>query len=331
MADEIQEEWAKERPRKKISTPYNLREKISWIKNNIFGPSRKYKELTPFIPQETVLNKITPKYKLGFIGDIMRIGPAKLSFARELKDFFKDVDFLIGNFEGTISTAKKVFMAQDHHPKILDSLSNLFPPEKTLLSCANNHSGDFGWTEFNKSYQMLKDHGFMVSGRRDEPAILLNDDLNVASLTLWSNQPCEYVAMFRDLERAFNHDAQFNVLYPHWGYEMQLYPTPKQIDCAKKLLQTWDMIVGHHSHCPQPVTAPEINSSRRLLAYSLGDFTFKANWKRYKHGIVIKVEIGPVSDGTWHAGMLNWKFSFIKTIERGKYEIILEDNCDLFH
>ncbi len=323
-------DWAHDKPRKKISFPYTVTEILSWLKNNTIGPSHKFKDLTDFIPQKSIRNPITPKVKLGFFGDFMRMKEKDLLIGENVIGFFQDVDFLIGNFEGTISDAKRVFMAQEHTEKIIPVLENLFKPSNFVLACANNHSGDFGWTEFNKSYQMLKDRGFLVIGRRDEPAILLNDQVNVVCCTTWSNQPCDYIPYLKDVEADVNSAAVFNVLFPHWGYEEQLYPNPRHIERGKQLLDKWDLIIGHHSHCPQPITTYDINGTNKVLAYSLGDFCTHLNLKKYRHGMVVKVDLGPGSDGIWRIGEVEWKFSWVHKIDKKSSEIQLRDTCKYF-
>src|SRR5690606_22576577 len=109
-----------------------------------------------------VINTVMPRIKLGFIGDIMILEGMDLRIGEDIRRFFSDTDFLVGNFEGTIVTGhrKQVFMAQAHTEEILDHLSKLFPPERTVLSCANNHTGDYGWDGFCESYRRLQDYGF---------------------------------------------------------------------------------------------------------------------------------------------------------------------------
>ena len=118
--NDIQEDWACETKRKKFSTPYNMKEKLGWIKNNLFGPSKKFRKLIDFIPQIYKLNKVSPKISLIFIGDIMKMGKRRLEFDLDLINFFKNADYLIGNFEGTISEGKGVFMAQKHSKNIIN-------------------------------------------------------------------------------------------------------------------------------------------------------------------------------------------------------------------
>jgi hypothetical protein len=219
-------------------------------------------------------------------------------------------------------------MASVHQEEVLRALKRLFPPERTVLTNANNHTCDFGWVEFNKSYQLQKKHGFLVIGRKDQPSILLNGHINVANVTQWSNQPCTYLAEFTDIDEAYD-PAVFNVLSPHWGYEMQMYPNPEQIAEGKDLLRNWDMIVGHHSHAPQVITAYETDDVRRLLAYSLGDFCTYLEIEKYRHGIVVKTEVGPDSEGNWKVGRVEWRCSAIDQVDEKTTRARLADPCEL--
>jgi len=328
----MDEEWAVEKPRKKLATPYGFSEKLVWLKNNLLGPSKKFKELTDFIPQKSTINEIVPKIRLGFLGDIMGMRRKELEIGPRIKEFFSDCKYLVGNFEGTLIrgefTGKRVFMAQDHTENILSTLETLFPPERFVLTNANNHSGDFGWEVFNRSYELLSERGFKVIGRRDKPSILLDQEINVVSCTKWSNQPrTPYIVYLDEMDGWLNPEANFNILSPHWGYEMQLYPNSAQIESGQQLLENWDLIVGHHSHCPQPITSYTINNVNKVLAFSLGDFCIGLKMKKYHYGIVVKADIGPDKMGTWKLGELHWKFTQVHVIGKKNYEVKLEDKC----
>jgi len=325
----IEDDWAGDTRRKTIPIPYDFRETLAWINNNLFGPSTRHRELTDFIPQSVELNEITPVTSLGFFGDLMQLKGKKLLFSDDLKLFFADADYLIGNFEGAISSTKGGLMASLHTEEILEALKGLSPPERIVLTNANNHGCDFGWAEFNKSYELQREHGFLVIGRKDEPSILLDGRINVTSVTQWSNQPCTYLAEFTDIDKAHDSTA-FNVLSPHWGFEMQMYPGPEQVEQGKNLLSNWDMIVGHHTHAPQVITAYETNDSKKLLAYSLGDFCTYLKIDKYRHGIVVKAEVGPDSQGNWRAGKIEWRCSIIDQVDNNTTRVRLADHCELF-
>ncbi len=320
-------------PRRRIPIPYDLGETLSWIGNNLFGPSSRYAELTDFIPQSTELNEIRPMATLAFYGDIMQMKDKRLEFGDGLKAFFADADWVVGNFEGTITSTEGVPMASVHREEILEDLERLAPAERTVLTNANNHTCDFGWAEFERSYALQRRHGFRVVGRKDEPSIRLGDHVNLANVTRWSNQRCTHLAELADVDAGFDPEAALNVLSPHWGYEMQLYPDPEQIALGRKLLEKWDLIVGHHTHSPQVITAYDVDGTRKLLAYSLGDFSTYLGIDKYRHGIVLKVEVGPdpaKTGGPWRVGRVEWRCSIIDQVDDETTLLRLADRCALF-
>ncbi|MDV3240634.1 MAG: CapA family protein [Methylocaldum sp.] len=304
--------WDNDKPTRYFSQPYSLVEGLEWIYHVLINPPRSHGPFEEFVPDNSVINTVMPRIKLGFIGDIMILEGMDLRIGEDIRRFFSDTDFLVGNFEGTIVTGhrKQVFMAQAHTEEILDHLSKLFPPERTVLSCANNHTGDYGWDGFCESYRRLQDYGFITVGRRDEPSVLIDGKVNIVGCTRWSNQKCEFVATIDEVDDYFAGDAEFNILYPHWGYEMQLRPKYHQVLHGRRLLNMWDMIIGHHSHCPQPVELCETNRNTRLLAYSLGNFCSSENRGDTPIGIILKADIGPDSNGVWGVGRMNWEFIY---------------------
>ncbi|MHA1125500.1 MAG: CapA family protein [Candidatus Heimdallarchaeota archaeon] len=307
------DEWAKENKRWKIAPrPYPFKEAVIFLKNWVLGPSKKYKGTAEFIQRSSTINVISPEMKIGFLGDIMRMADRQLIIDESYKEFFKDIDYLVGNFEGIITTKYKkgAIGSQIHEEGILESLKELFPPEKTLLCISNNHAGDFGWEEFLKTYDLIKDHGFLVVGKRDEPTLMFDKKVNIATASFLSDQRCSYISNEFELDNYYNEKAKFNVFYPHWGFELQLYPHPPQIAKAKEYLEKWDLIVGHHTHNPQPITTYPTKNGNKVVAYSLGDFSYGLKWKRYHHyGLVMKAEIGPNKTGIWQTGQLDWQFT----------------------
>jgi poly-gamma-glutamate capsule biosynthesis protein CapA/YwtB (metallophosphatase superfamily) len=307
------EDWARENKRWKFAPrPYPFKEAVIFLKNYVLGPSKKFKGTADFLPKKSVINKITPKLKLGFIGDLMKMADYRLVFDESITQFFKDIDFLIGNFEGIITKKFKrgAIGSQIVGVELLEYLKDFFPPERTILSLSNNHAGDFGWEEFQKTYETIQDHGFQVIGRRDEPTFLFNNEVNLAVVSYLSDQPVSYISNPVELDSYYNKNAKFNILYPHWGWELQLYPHPQQVKFAKDLIKKWDMLMGHHAHNPQPITAYPTENGKKVVAYCLGDFSYGLKWKKYHHyGLVVKVDIGPNSTNIWQAGQLDWQFT----------------------
>ncbi len=308
-----------------LSTPYSTRELIAWAKNNVLGPSRKYKHLTTSLPGLSCLNPIEPKLCLGFVGDLMRVGEAEIDVCDDVREFFSDVDYLVGNLEGVLTDTsrrvRRVFMGQRVSRLIPDLLKKLNDPAQVVLSCANNHAGDFGWDHFNHMHDALSREGFTVLGSMRNPRIDLPGNVNLVSATQWSNQPVSFITLMHEIDNYYDPDASANVLIVHWGYEMQLFPSPHQILIARDLLKKWTVVVGHHSHCPQPIVSYPVGRYHKLVAYSLGDFTYRRDRKNYQYGAILKIEMGPDVYGNWEVGTCQWAYTRISFGEgrgRGK-------------
>jgi len=322
------EGWRREPTGRWFSQPYPWREAVSWLAKNLCGPARDYGDLTTPIHPEVCGDVITPRLTVAFVGDILPFGGRQFSVGEDVKEFFAGTTLLVGNFEGTLIDGRRprLFLGQAHTPATLDFLADLFPPERTLLTCANNHAGEYGWARFTRSQEMLEDRGFRVIGRADEPAVLVNEQVLIAAGTVWLNRPCGYVSRLDTLAHCSGVDAAFRIVCPHWGYELEAYPRPAQIAEARRLLGQWDAIVGHHSHWPQPVALDDSTASRRLVAYSLGNFTFGLDLAKHLQGAMLRVELGPRPDGRWAVGRIHWRHTRIRLV--GRCDAVVETITD---
>jgi hypothetical protein len=131
-----------------------------------------------------------------------------------------------------------------------------------------------------------------------------------------------------------NEDS-FNILFPHWGYELELYPRIETVNHGNIMLNKFDAVIGHHSHCPQPISFSAIDNFNKLIAYSLGDFCFGSESKKLrvmKYGIVINLEIGTDSDGKWIIGKVEWNFVKSKSLSKKKTIVkIVDKNTDFYY
>jgi len=304
-------------------SPYPLKECMTWLKRFIVGPAIKNKGNINYISKSYLLNNITPKYTISFIGDIMDMSSRDLIIDKSVKNFVRGSDFLIGNFEATL-TSEKAFAKKRHKPQIMDALETLFQSKKTYLSTANNHSGDYGQPWFSNSIDQLKERGFNVFGNKETPFQDITNDLRVIGSTQWSNRPCNYLIKFEDSEQFLKEDS-FNLLFPHWGYEMELYPRIKTINHGRNLLHEFDALIGHHSHCPQPVSFFSVDNVNKLIAYSLGNFCIGIENKMHKYGIVVKIKIGRNSEGKWLIGKVDWTFIGSRSLSEQEYTVEIVD------
>ncbi|MFX1316342.1 MAG: CapA family protein [Promethearchaeota archaeon] len=310
-----------------VSSPYSFKETISWFKRFIVGPDMKNEGNVNYLPRSYSLNNITPKYTISFIGDIMDMSSRDLIIDGSIKNFVRGSDFLIGNFEATLTAEKTAFMKKRHKPQIMDALETLFRSKKTYLSTANNHGGDFGQPFFIYSVSQLKERGFNVFGNKETPFQDLTDDLRVIGSTQWSNRPCDYLIKFEHSEQFLKEDS-FNLLFPHWGYEMELYPRTTTINHGRTLLNEFDALIGHHSHCPQPVSFFSVDNVNKLIAYSLGNFCIGIENKMHSYGIVMKVEIGKNWEDKWLIGKVDWAFIGSRFLNKQEFTVEIVENYD---
>ena len=305
-----------------VSTPYSVWELLTCTVNNMFGPSKKYENLTTSLPFLSCLNPIDPQLRIGFVGDLMRIGSTDMRLSEDVRSFFSDADYVIGNVEGVLTDRSKyvkpVFMGQQLTMGVIQLLKELKDPERIILSCANNHAGDYGWHHFNHMCDMLANEGIQVIGSSSRPGIMLPGEVNVVACTQWSNQPVSFLSYLNEVEQHYNPKANANVLVMHWGYEMQLFPSPHQILTARDLLKKWTVLIGHHSHCPQPVTSYSVGHYQKLVAYSLGNFTYRWDRHNYRYGSILKVDLGPDLYGHWEAGTCQWAYSQVCFLSNGR-------------
>jgi hypothetical protein len=296
---------------KKIAaTPYGARESIGWLVRNITGLSGRNKRSVAALSSPHVFNDgVKPKYRLAAIGDIARMTGHRLEIEASLGKFIGDSDYIIGDFEGTITGARRprwpIAFDQRHDARIIEDVAKFLPPGRTFLSVANNHAGDFGRDEYFKSVDILVSRGYHVFGTRDKPFADVTGDLRLIAGTMWSNRDCDYVAQLEDAESHIRKGA-FNLLYPHMGFELEHYPRPEIVRFAREAVTRFDAVVCHHPHCPQPVTAEKVGAENRLIAYSLGDFCFCVRPDIYRFGLVLKMEIGPSLSGRLVAGKAEW-------------------------
>ena len=304
-----------------LGEPYNLRETIGWLWRNVRGVQKSNPCGIRPLPQRSILNRIHPRIKLGFVGDIMDMRQQSLLISDAVREFLRPCDFVVGNFEATITTARKPrFTAQVQNVSILDSLARCFPPERTFLSLANNHAGDFPAVVFRASLNILEQRGFHAFGLVQSPFVHITDRIRVVAASMWSNRPFPEIVPFESLKRYCGKDF-FNIAFPHWGYELELFPRPAIVQTGQQLLQRYDAIIGHHSHVPQPLASLESGGTWKLTAFSLGDFCTGLRMRKYQFGIICRMDIGPGKNGLLQAGAVEWCYTKVSPATPGTMEV----------
>lgn len=324
--------WRREWGLKRFPVPYGVADFTRVVWHNLAPPGRRHRLLTPFedrhfrcdaFDTETMASAVT---RVVFLGDLMPMQGRSLMVDEALRQRIAAADYLVANFEGSLGTGPWACLQQRHDERILDTLAELLPPERIFLSVANNHAADFDYWQFEYSNRILREKGFQLFGSRDNPAVLIDGWINLVGATEWSNQSHGYLSF---LEHAENHVRKgcCNLLYPHWGYEMERYPRPDWIQRAQALIENFDGIVGHHSHLPGPVTMyRDSQGCEKPVAFSLGDATTGLAMPRYQHGMVLDLDLCRES-----RRVVAGQWQFVRThIQGDQARLELRDDCPLF-
>jgi hypothetical protein len=305
--------------------PYTFPQMLGWVWRNLTGPSRSNPANVIFAERTATWNDISHEITLGVGGDVMMMFGKELLLDEVFQQFFSDCDYLLLNMEGVITDRPKKGPDQKHTPEIIPTLESLFPATNTFLSLANNHSADFGLKECLKSKQLFEQFGFRCFGLKDSPYVDLHPGLRVVAATQWSNRPDNGLLSWLDADLAtLRRKDCFNLLFPHWSYEMQCYPPNWSVHQMHSWLGIFDGVVGHHSHTPQPFSMYNMNGINKLAGYSLGDFCFGLGYKQwpslkhYPYGIVAKFSIGRLNKNPqhWAVGEVSWSFTDCSVIRR---------------
>ncbi|MFX0023389.1 MAG: CapA family protein [Candidatus Hermodarchaeota archaeon] len=174
--------------------------------------------------------------KIAFVGDIMRIRDYELWFEPRLIEFFKDVDLVIGNFEGVITNKKSRINHQNHSESILKQLPRLKnSPQNWLLCLSNNHAADYTLGDLKKTLYILKRNNYQIFGTKSLPYFTFHY-LNIVAGTMWSNRKDNgFFTRFRSIDNYYRSNY-FNILYPHWHFENECYVRKKFQDRSINLI-----------------------------------------------------------------------------------------------
>jgi hypothetical protein len=330
--------------------PYGIQESINWLRKYIYGPSSKYQFRPAFPAQKVKLRTIKPCFEIAFVGDLMSLGKKNLVLGPKISDWLQQSEYLIANLEAPLTLNRGYFyLKQFNHPRVLDILKALKKPERIFLSVANNHGNDFGNKELKQCVQIIEESGIGVFGTLDKPSITVAEKILIHGSTEWTNTSAEGLSWFDKELRPEKGNYDLRLLFSHWGYEFELFPRPSQVELAQSLLKSWDGIIGHHSHCPQPISlisqSTQSAQAAQVVAYSLGNFAIAYTKDLLNYGLTVKLSIGLPIDSPTHfsestdssqtspalvIGGLSWSFLKIQQLASQVVNVELCDECPFF-
>ena len=172
---------------------------------------------------------------------------------------------------------------------------------------ANNHSVDCGRWRLSETMDILRGRGIVPVGagmsmaEAAAPVIVERSGLRIAFLArtfilpdgVLYREDVPTIAVYDpdriEAEvRAANRRADVVIVSLHWGVEYARQPQESQRRIARRLVDAGaDLVIGHHTHTPQPVE----RYGRGLIAYSLGNFVFDSRGEGGRYGTLLRCTV----------------------------------------
>jgi hypothetical protein len=217
-----------------------------------------------------------------------------------IRPWLTAADFRFANLEccvvrnGSSISAQRVDMAASE--SCLPTLATLFD----VVSVANNHTCDYGKTQFLDCLAMLKEHGVAAAGggrnraQAENPVIMEKSGLSIGWLAYadWTfgaavanasgtNEPGVAILSRRRILKAIQKlkpHVDVIVVSLHSDIEFSDHPDPSRLSlCRLMAEQGAHIVLCHHPHVPQGV---EVHG-RSVIAYGLGNCVFPVQGNAY--------------------------------------------------
>jgi len=276
--------------------------------------------------QQSSENKIS----LLFIGDIM--GHDEQIWSAENREthlynyddvfqYIKPVitasDIAIANFEVTLAGSPYIGYPQFSSPA--DLAVAVKNAGIDYLVTANNHAADRGRKGIISTINKLDSIGIPHTGTflnpacRDSlsPMIIHKNGTSIALLnyTFSTNgivvpEPVivnmlDKELITKDVYKAKEKNADFIILFLHWGTEYDTIPSKAQIDLGKYFLSLGvNMVIGSHPHVLQKMVWQRNNDTDKneVVVYSLGNFVSNQRKPKTDGGSMVRIELTKKGD-----------------------------------
>jgi poly-gamma-glutamate capsule biosynthesis protein CapA/YwtB (metallophosphatase superfamily) len=189
---------------------------------------------------------------------------------------------MVGNLEGVITDQPQRPFLLKHTPKIFNVLEQIKPLPKWTLTVANNHAMDYGDEALDGTINKLEKRDIKWLGTVSSPTVEIADKITATAWSWWMNGSTNRI---HSSNPGSPESDGLHIALPHWGYEHERTPRQNQ---RHNIPENYDMIVGHHSHLPQPL---ELVDDRLPVAWSLGNFLTAKTLKVLGEGAVMKVVV----------------------------------------
>ena len=252
-----------------------------------------------------------PSISIAAVGDIM-IGNHTVEYIEKYgvdypfnatSKVLSQADIAFANLESPFTNTGTKFEKKFNFKVPPDYAIGLIKAGFDVVTLANNHILDYGMDGLENTITVLDSIGLDHCGaglslaQAQQPAIIERNGFRIAFLgysmvfpeEFWANRSMGGTNYPYNMEKNIRQAdslADFIVVTFHWGAEGVNFPKDYQkffahtaIDCGA------DLVLGHHPHVLQGL---EIYKNR-LIAYSLGNFSFSSYSQRASESMILKV------------------------------------------
>jgi len=197
-----------------------------------------------------------------------------------VKNIFENDDYTIVNLETTFTEsnfkADKGIGVAYHFKGPKEYVNILTSSSIEGVTVSNNHIYDYGEQGFKDTINTLTENNIDYCG---EGYKILKEIKGIKIGFLgyqgWIDSNELRDTIREDIQELRENGAQIVIPYFHWGVEKSFQPIETQINLARYSIDNGaDMVLGSHSH----VIGALENYKGKLIAYSLGNFSFGGNF-----------------------------------------------------
>ena len=236
---------------------------------------------------------------------------------KNITKYFDNATIAVGNLETTLAGADRGYSGYPCFNSPEELARDLKEMGIDILTTANNHCLDTGYTGLVSTLDTLDKYGVLHTGTSrsiEEQNTILYQDLNgiktaflcytygtngipVPSGREYSVNLIDKTFIKEQLDKAKEEGAELICVSMHWGAEYRLKPTAEQEDLAEFLIKNGaDIILGNHAHVPEPMEMKEVTlddgtTRKGFVIYSMGNF-FSAQTQNYtRDTLILNVEV----------------------------------------
>lgn len=236
----------------------------------------------------------------------------------DIKDYISSADIAIGNLETTFAGKERGYSNYPRFNTPEQLATNLKDLGIDVLSTANNHSMDTGYSGLVSTLKFLDEAGISHTGTYSSAEAqnqILVKDVNGIKIVFLAftygtngipvpeensysvNTPLDEELILNQISLAKEQNPDLICASMHWGNEYQLIPNDTQEDLADLLFQNGvDLIFGSHPHVLQPmekrtITLEDGTTKDCFVIYSLGNFISGQTKDNTRNSVILDIDI----------------------------------------